>query len=215
MNAFHRGYNTVDRIKTNMIEYDLDDPDVEGSGAVDLESMGHYGDSGSGALYEDADGTLRIIGVKSNGSTTAYYGSKHEYTYIGDYHSTWIQANIDSLDTHVGADNCGPPMTNGASVYGTCRDINFDSDGNELADSWGDACSDYIGNAHWCGLYNTNVFNSNMCCACPGGGEQISDDEGDDGDDSNDDNEGNDSDNWDDGDDGDDGDEVSDGDGEG
>ena len=33
-----------------MIEYDLDDPTVEGSGAVDLESMGHYGDSGSGAL---------------------------------------------------------------------------------------------------------------------------------------------------------------------
>ena len=50
----------------------------------------HYGDSGSGALYEEADGTLRIIGVKSNGSSTAYYGSHHEYTYIGDYHSSWI-----------------------------------------------------------------------------------------------------------------------------
>lgn len=90
MRVFHRGYNTVDRIRTNMIEYDLDDSSVAGSGAVYLESMGHYGDSGSGALYEEADGTLRIIGVKSNGSSTAYYGSHHEYTYIGDYHSSWI-----------------------------------------------------------------------------------------------------------------------------
>lgn len=52
MQVFHRGYNTVDRIRTNMIEYDLDDTSVAGSGAHDLESMGHYGDSGSGALYE-------------------------------------------------------------------------------------------------------------------------------------------------------------------
>lgn len=96
-----------------MIEYDLDDPTVEGSGAVDLESMGHYGDSGSGALYEEDDGTLRIIGVKSNGSSTAYWGSNHEYTYVGDYHKTWIQANIASPDEHVGADDCGPPISNG------------------------------------------------------------------------------------------------------
>jgi len=100
MNIFHRGYNTVDRIRTNMIEYDLDNPEVEGSGAVDLESMGHYGDSGSGALYLQNEGqddeVLRIIGVKSNGSSTAYWGSSHEYTYIGDYHKTWIQANIAS-----------------------------------------------------------------------------------------------------------------------
>jgi hypothetical protein len=52
--------------------------------------MGHYGDSGSGALYEMADGTLRIIGVKSNGSATAFYGSQHEYTYVGDFHAPWI-----------------------------------------------------------------------------------------------------------------------------
>ena len=81
MNIFHRGFNTVDRIRTNMIEYDLDNPNVEGSGAVDLESMGHYGDSGSGALYIQNEGqddeVLRIIGVKSNGSTTAYWGSSH------------------------------------------------------------------------------------------------------------------------------------------
>ena len=95
-----------------MIEYDLDNPNVPGSGAVDLESMGHYGDSGSGALYDD-DGTLRIIGVKSNGSLTAYWGSNHEYTYIGDYHKTWIQANIASPESHVGADDCGPPISNG------------------------------------------------------------------------------------------------------
>ena len=86
-----------------MIVIDLDDTTVEGSGAVELESMPHYGDSGSGALYEDADGTLRIIGVACCGSALAYYGSEHYYTYIGDYHSSWIEANINSLHQHVGA----------------------------------------------------------------------------------------------------------------
>jgi len=176
MNIFHRGFNTVDRIRTNMIEYDLDDPTVEGSGAVYLESMGHYGDSGSGALYEEADGTLRIIGVKSNGSSTAYWGSNHEYTYIGDYHKTWIQANIASPDTHVGAADCGAPIGNEESVYDTCRDTNIDADGNLLADSYGDPCSLYVGNEGWCGGYDTDVFNSRqMCCACDGG-EDIPDD---------------------------------------
>ena len=56
MQVFHRGYNTVDSISRNMINYDLDDPRDPNSGAVDHESMGHYGDSGSGALYEIADG---------------------------------------------------------------------------------------------------------------------------------------------------------------
>ena len=88
MTVFNRGFNTVDRINNNIIEYDLDHP--SSSSAVDLESMGHYGDSGSGALYEESDGTLRIIGVKSNGSLTTFYGSAHEYVYVGDYHSTWI-----------------------------------------------------------------------------------------------------------------------------
>ena len=159
-----------------MIEYDLDDPTVEGSGAVHLESMGHYGDSGSGALFEEDDGTLRIIGVKSNGSSTAYWGSNHEYTYVGDYHKTWIQANIASPDSHVGADNCGAPIVNEESVYDTCRDTNFDADGGLLADSYGDPCSDYVGNEGWCGGYDTDLFNSRqMCCACDGG-EDISDD---------------------------------------
>ena len=48
-----------------MIRFDLDHPDAVD--AVDLESMGYYGDSGSAAIYEEADGTLRIIGVLSNG----------------------------------------------------------------------------------------------------------------------------------------------------
>ena len=198
-----------------MIEYDLDNPNVEGSGAVDLESMGHYGDSGSGALYLQNEGqddeVLRIIGVKSNGSTTAYWGSNHEYTYIGDYHKTWIQANIASPNSHVGADNCGDPISNGSSVYDNCRDTNYDANGTELADSYGDPCSDYVGNAHWCGGYNTNVFNSNMCCACPGGGEPL---DGGDGDGDNDGDTGGDGDGDNDGDTGGDDDTGGDGDGD-
>lgn len=169
MSVFHRGFNTVDRIRDNMIEYDLDDPDVAGSGAVYLESMGHYGDSGSGALYEESPGRYRIIGVKSNGSSTAYYGSNHEYTYVGDYHKTWIQANMDSIDQHVGAPNCGAPIENNPPIYGECVDTNYDANGNELGDSYGDPCSAYVGNTHWCGGYNTATFNSDMCCACGGG----------------------------------------------
>ena len=84
---FHRGYNVINEIRDNMLVYTMDRPE---DGGLDLESMGHYGDSGSGALYEESDGTLRIIGVKSNGSLTAFYGSAHEYVYVGDYHSTWI-----------------------------------------------------------------------------------------------------------------------------
>ena len=155
-----------------MIHYDLDDPSDPSSGAVEHESMGHYGDSGSGALYEVAPERYRIIGVKSNGSATAYYGSHHQYVYVGDYHKTWIQDNINSIDEHVGAPQCGPPIRNDASPYDTCRDTNYDAFGNELADSYGDPCSEYIGNTDWCGGYNTSTFNSDMCCAC-GGGEPL------------------------------------------
>ena len=158
-----------------MIHYDLDDPSDPSSGAVEHESMGHYGDSGSGALYEVAPERYRIIGVKSNGSATAYYGSHHQYVYVGDYHKTWIQDNINSIDEHVGAPQCGPPIRNDASPYDTCRDTNYDAFGNELADSYGDPCSEYIGNTDWCGGYNTSTFNSDMCCAC-GGGEPLDSD---------------------------------------
>jgi hypothetical protein len=79
------------------------------------------------------------------------------------------------------------PVAGGAPIYDTCRDTNYDANGNELLDSDGDPCSVYIGNTNWCGGYNTDVFNSNnMCCAC-GGGEPIDGDDGNDGDDGGDD----------------------------
>ena len=78
MTVFNRGYNVVDSISSNMINYTLTNP---ASGGLELESMAHYGDSGSGALYIQNEGeddeVLRIIGVKSNGSSTAYWGSSH------------------------------------------------------------------------------------------------------------------------------------------
>ena len=68
MSVFNRGYNIVDSIESNMINYSFTN---QADGGLELESMGHYGDSGSGALYLQNEGTddevLRIIGVKSNG----------------------------------------------------------------------------------------------------------------------------------------------------
>ena len=57
-----------------------------------------------------------------------------------------------------------------STIYENCTDTNYDADGNELTDSYGDACSAYVGNTDWCGSYNTDTFNNNeMCCACDGG----------------------------------------------
>ena len=97
---FHRGYNVINEIQNNMLVYTMDSPE---NGGLDLESMGHYGDSGSGALMvepegaTEADGEIYIIGVKSNGGM-GQWGTSHQYTRVGGYHWDWIDANINSLD---------------------------------------------------------------------------------------------------------------------
>jgi len=48
----------VNEIYDNMLVYTMDRPE---DGGLDLESMGHYGDSGSGALLIEND-ELHIIG---------------------------------------------------------------------------------------------------------------------------------------------------------
>ena len=71
-----------------------------------------------------------------------------------------------------------------STIYDNCVDTNYDADGNELSDSYGDPCSAYVGNTDWCGSYNTDTFNNTeMCCACDGGctGDDC-DDSGDTGD---------------------------------
>ena len=47
---FHRGYNKVNEIVDNMLVYTMDKPE---DGGLDLEAMGHNGDSGSPALIYD------------------------------------------------------------------------------------------------------------------------------------------------------------------
>lgn len=47
MQIFHRGENVVDSISNNMLRYTMTRPE---DGGLELESMAHYGDSGSGAL---------------------------------------------------------------------------------------------------------------------------------------------------------------------
>ena len=83
--VFHRGQNVINEIRNNMLVYTMDS--VEDGGLWN-EVMGHYGDSGSGALLEK-DGEFHIIGVKSNGGM-GQYGTSHEYTRVGGYHWKWI-----------------------------------------------------------------------------------------------------------------------------
>ena len=72
MQIFHRGYNMINDIRDNMLVYTMDRPE---DGGLLLESMGHYGDSGSGALMIE-NGEHYIVGVKSNGGM-GQYGTSH------------------------------------------------------------------------------------------------------------------------------------------
>ena len=52
-----------------------------------------------------------------------------------------------------------------SSIDATCAE----SDGG-AADPYGDGCTAYVGNSHWCGRYDDADFSSEaMCCACGGG----------------------------------------------
>ena len=66
--VFHRGYNVVNQIRLNVLEYDFTDPN---DGGLELESVANSGDSGGGALI-DIDGERWHIGTKSYGYD-AYY----------------------------------------------------------------------------------------------------------------------------------------------
>ena len=51
-------------------------------------------------------------------------------------------------------------------------DTNYDWNGDAIRDEYDDTCIEYAMNTDWCGHYNTDTFNSDMCCAC-GGGEDF------------------------------------------
>ena len=74
--------------------------DSEADGGLATEAMGHFGDSGSGALYRHSDGSLYVAGVKSNGDN-GFLGSSHQYTRTGGISRSWILANLDSLEARV------------------------------------------------------------------------------------------------------------------
>jgi hypothetical protein len=186
---FHRGYNVVNEVTGNMLEYTFDRPE---DGGLDLEAMGHYGDSGSGALLIE-NNELYIIGVKSNGGP-AQWDTTHQYTRVGGYHRDWIDANLAS-DTRIPAANCGADDDSSgdggdggdggsgdAGGEGNCTNTNIDSSGNLIGDSYGDYCSEYTANPSWCNNYDEGAFvSSEMCCACNGGDREGDDDAGDDG----------------------------------
>ena len=195
---FHRGYNVVNAIVNNMLVYTMDRPE---DGGLPLESMGHYGDSGSGALLFEPDGTFDddgfpngkrwIIGVKSNGGP-AQWGTSHQYTRVGGYHWQWVQDNLNSLNERIPADGCDANGGGDDDVYENCEDTNWGADGNLIGDVDGDPCTLYTQNPGWCGGYDTAEFISReMCCVCGGGrelddnGDDDSGDDGDDGDDGN------------------------------
>jgi len=145
---FHRGFNHVDEIKDGMLVYDFDELDE----AHPLEAMGHNGDSGSGA-YIDVNGTLYVAGVKSNGQD-AFFGSKHEYTRVGDLNEPWITANLKSPDARVAVEECSAFPGYGESPYGDdygdygdiCADeCNCDYDDESCWYGCDDCMEDYIG----------------------------------------------------------------------
>ena len=174
---FHRGYNVINEIRDNMLIYTMDRPE---NGGLDLESMGHYGDSGSGALML-VDDEIHIIGVKSNGGP-AQWGTSHQYTRVGGYHRDWVEANLVS-DTRIAADGCSASGGDGGSgVYDECADTNIRSDNTIIGDIDGDGCDLYAVNPSWCGgSYDTTEFiSADMCCAC-GGGRDLGEESGDDG----------------------------------
>ena len=161
-----------------MLEYTFDRP---ADGGLDLEVMGHYGDSGSGALLMEG-GEMYIIGVKSNGGP-AQWDTTHQYTRVGGYHHDWVEANKNSLNQRIVAPNCGTGGGGGgdggsdggsgdAGGIGTCSNTNVGNSGQILTDAYGDACAEYTAaNANdWCGEFDDGAFSSNtMCCACGGG----------------------------------------------
>ena len=65
-------------------------------------------------------------------------------------------------------DSYGPSCGIGISH---CASECIDTDNGAVdVDPWNDACTDYIGNTHWCGNYDDDDFTSHtMCCACGGG----------------------------------------------
>jgi len=75
MDIFHRGRNVINEIRDNLLIYTMDSID---EGGLRDEVMGHFGDSGSGALFVK-DGEHHIIGVKSHGGM-GQYGTSHAYT---------------------------------------------------------------------------------------------------------------------------------------
>ena len=94
-----------------MLVYTMDRPE---DGGLDLESMGHYGDSGSGALML-VDEELYLIGVQSKRHGYEW-GTPFELVALDDNHRAWIDANLDSLDTRISAWDVGErwcPLFNG------------------------------------------------------------------------------------------------------
>ena len=71
----------INEVRGDLLIYTMDS--LADGGLWD-EVMGHYGDSGSGALIEH-EGEFHIIGVKSHGGM-GQYGTSHAYTAVGGSH---------------------------------------------------------------------------------------------------------------------------------
>ena len=78
---FHRGRNVINEVRDDLLIYTMDS--IADGGLWD-EVMGHFGDSGSGALIVHND-EFHIIGVKSHGGY-GQYGTSHAYTAVGGSH---------------------------------------------------------------------------------------------------------------------------------
>ena len=112
----------------------------------------------SSCVDTNYDSAGNVIGDSANDVCSEYYDNTH---WCGSY-------NTDTFNNEEMCCACGGGNEIGSQET-SCNDANYDANGNEIGDSYGDTCSEYWGNEHWCGVYDTDSFNSYaMCCACSG-----------------------------------------------
>lgn len=128
-------------------------------GGLELEAMGFFGDSGSGALIE-REGQLHVAGVYSN-TEGAYWGSSSFYARVGDYHAEWIEANLESLDRRVRFENCRRPGSEEDDI------IDDEGDEDEGPDDEGERPDDEVDRIDClCGCDPEDLFCWGECFSC-------------------------------------------------
>lgn len=146
---------------------DLLDEDDEEYGGNDNEVCTAAGCvSGGGGDSDDSGNCTDNGGVDAYGDTCEWYDSN--VLACGDYDTDIWSANGACCSCGGGAVVVVEPVDEDPVIVdnsaGECSDDSF------YADSYGDGCDWYNGNAEYCGAYDSAFMSSfDACCACGGG----------------------------------------------